>query len=202
MRKLIFAVMAIVAIGFTACNNKTGQGPVIDSTSLIADPSPEELAGIDAGNLTTELKEKILTKNPEAVQAVLQKAKERIAELTAQGDTVAAKVYQKTISTYLKENAEQIKAVVGEQNDAVTTLITAIAAVPGEATEAAEGAVEAIRNDAEATVNDVKDQAKKKVDATVDEQKKKAAEAVEAQKKKAAGAIDDAANEAKRRLGL
>ncbi len=191
MRKLIFAVMAIAAIGFTACNNKTGQGPAIDSTSLVAEPSPEELAGIDADNLTKELKEKILTKNPEAVQAVLQKAKERIAELTAQGDTVAAKVYQKTVSAYLKENAEQIKAVVGEQNDAVTTLISTIAAVPGETVEAVEGAADAVKEGAEATVNDVKDQAKKKVDATVDEQKKKAA-----------GAIDDAANEAKRRLGL
>lgn len=191
MRKLIFAVMAVAAIGFTACNNKTGQGPAIDSTSLVAEPNPEELAGIDADNLTKELKEKILTKNPEAVQAVLQKAKERIAELTAQGDTVAAKVYQKTVSAYLKENAEQIKAVVGEQNDAVTTLISTIAAVPGETVEAVEGAADAVKEGAEATVNDVKDQAKKKVDATVDEQKKKAA-----------GAIDDAANEAKRRLGL
>lgn len=186
MRKIILAVMAVAAIGFTSCNNKTNKdNPAVDSTSIVT--SAAELAGIDADNLTKDLAEKIAANNPEAVQAVIEQAKAKIAELLAKGDEEAAKVYQEKISTFLKENADKIKAVVGEENTAVNTLISAITAAPTEAAAAVEGAAEA----AEGAAEDLKNEAQKKVDETVD-----------AQKKKAADAIDGAAADAKKKLGL
>jgi len=189
MRKILLAVMAVAAIGFTSCNNKNAKTDVaIDSTSIVETASTAELAGIDAENLTKDLAEKIAANNPEAVQSIIQQAKDKIAELLAQGDAEAAKAYQAKISAFLTENADKIKAVVGEKNEAVNTLISAISAVP---TEAVEGAVDAAKESAEQKVNEAKEEAQKKVD-----------EAVDAQKKKAADAIDNAANDAKKKLGL
>lgn len=188
MRRLVLAVMAIAAIGFTSCNgSKTGQGPAIDSTSIIGTTDATEQATVEADNLTAELAEKIAANNPEAVQAIIEKAKEKIAEFLAKGDTEAANIYQEKISTFLTENADKIKAVVGEENETVNTLINAITSAPAAAAAAVEGAAGAVEEAAGAA----KDEAQKKVD-----------EAVDAQKKKAAGAIDDAANDAKKRLGL
>ena len=192
MRKILLAVMAVAAIGFTSCNNKNAKTDVaIDSTSIVETASTAELAGIDAENLTKDLAEKIAANNPEAVQSIIQQAKDKIAELLAQGDAEAAKAYQAKISAFLTENADKIKAVVGEKNETVNTLISAISAVPTEATEAVEGAVDAAKESAEQKVNEAKEEAQKKVD-----------EAVDAQKKKAADAIDNAANDAKKKLGL
>lgn len=203
MRKMILAMMAVAAIGFTSCNNKTAKTDVaIDSTSFVEEASSAELAGIDAENLTKELGEKMAANNPEAVQTVIQQAKDKIAEYVAQGDAEAAKIYQTKINAFLTENAEKIKAVVGENNEAVTSLITAIAAVPAETAEAAEGAVDAVKEGADAAVKAAKEDAQKKVDEAVDAQKKKIDETVDAQKKKAAETIDNAAADAKKKLGL
>ena len=71
MRKILLAVMAVAAIGFTSCNNKANKdNPAIDSTSLVENMSPAELAGLDADNLIKDLTEKIAANNPEAVQAI------------------------------------------------------------------------------------------------------------------------------------
>lgn len=213
MKKIILAVMAVAAIGFTSCNNKTAKGdPAIDSTSLVETASDAELASIDADNLTKELSEKIEANNAEAVQASIQKAKDKIADYLAQGDAEAARIYQETVNKFLTENVENIKTVVGENNEAVTSLIAAIAAVPGQTVDAVEGTVDAVKEGADAAVKAAKEDAQKKVDEAVDAQKKKAAEAVDAQKKKAAEAvdaqkkageaIDNAAADAKKKLGL
>ena len=110
MRKMILAMMAVAAIAFTSCNNKTAKTDVaIDSTSFVEEASSAELAGIDAENLTKELGEKMAANNPEAVQTVIQQAKDKIAEYVAQGDAEAAKIYQTKINAFLTENAEKIR---------------------------------------------------------------------------------------------
>ncbi len=188
MRKTLLAVMAVAAIGFTSCNgSKTGQGPAIDSTSVIETPDLTEQATIDADNMTKSLAEKIAANNPEEVKALIEQAKEKIAEFLAKGDAEAARIYQEKISTFLTENADKIKAVVGEENEAVNTLINAITSAPASAAAALEGAAGAV----DEAANAAKDEAQKKVD-----------EAVDAQKKKAADAIDGAADDAKKKLGL
>jgi hypothetical protein len=181
MKKILVAVMAVAAIGFTSCNNKTGKTDVaVDSTSMVETMAPAELAGVDADNLTKDLAEKIAANNPEAVKAVIEQAKEKIAEYLAKGDAEAAKIYQEKINAFLTENADKIKAVVGSENEAVNSLISAIAATPTNVADAAEGAVDAAATAVEDKAEEVKGEAKKKVE----------------------GAIDDAAADAKKKLGL
>lgn len=220
MRKLVLAVMAIAAIGFTSCNgSKTGQGPAIDSTSIIGTTDATEQATVEADNLTAELAEKIAANNPEAVQAIIEKAKEKIAEFLAKGDTEAANIYQEKISTFLTENADKIKAVVGT-NAAVTALVDGIANLPSDSVEKLTGATEALKalgidagslvknaaadavEGAADAVENVKDAAKETVENAKDAVVDKANEAVQDAKDKAGEAVDKGAAAVKKGLGL
>ena len=42
MKKIILAVMAVAAIGFTSCGNKTQQGEATDSTAVAVNTADEE----------------------------------------------------------------------------------------------------------------------------------------------------------------
>ncbi len=188
MKKILLAVMAVAAIGFTSCNStKKGDAPAIDSTAVVDNASSVEQAATDAESLTKDLAEKLAANNPDEVKAIIEQAKQKIAEFIAQGDADAAKAYQEKISAFLTENADKIKSVVGEQNEAVNTLISAITDAPVNAAAAVEGAAGAVEGAAAAAV---------------DEAQKKGQEAIDAEKKKAADAIDAAADDAKKKLGL
>ena len=45
MKKIILAVMAVAAIGFTSCGNKTQQGEATDSTAVAVNTADEEADG-------------------------------------------------------------------------------------------------------------------------------------------------------------
>ena len=45
MKKIILAVMAVAAIGFTSCGNKTQQGEATDSTVVAVNTADEEADG-------------------------------------------------------------------------------------------------------------------------------------------------------------
>ena len=75
MKKFLFGVMAMVAIGFTACNNKAQQGEATDSTEVTINVDDEANATISA--LTEQIEAKDATK----LQEVLASIKDKIAEL-------------------------------------------------------------------------------------------------------------------------
>lgn len=95
MKKIIFAVMAVAAIGFTSCGNKTQQGEAVDSATIateqagteavIADESQDGVAGIvgemEAKEVESEesetLKEHAEKKAKEVKDAAEKKAKEK-----------------------------------------------------------------------------------------------------------------------------
>ena len=74
MKKFLFGVMAMVAIGFTACNNKAQQGEATDSTEVTINVDDEANATISA--LTEQIEAKDATK----LQEVLASIKDKIAE--------------------------------------------------------------------------------------------------------------------------
>ena len=186
--EILDEVRALVAEGFTSCNStKKADVPAIDSTAVVDNATSVEQAATDAESLTKDLAEKLAANNPDEVKAIIEQAKQKIAEFIAQGDADAAKAYQEKISAFLTENADKIKSVVGEQNEAVNTLISAITDAPVNAAAAVEGAAGAVEGAAAAAV---------------DEAQKKGQEAIDAEKKKAADAIDAAADDAKKKLGL
>ena len=193
MKKILLAVMAVAAIGFTACGNKTQQGEAVDSMEIAINNANEE-----ADASIAALSEQIEANDANKLQDALATVKEKIAELI-KNDPKAAETYIAKVQDFLKENADKVKAIVGD-NAAVAAAVTAITDVEpqsivgnllnqvGDATvEAKDAAVDA--------VNEKVEEGK----AAVEE---KANEVKEAAKEKANNAINDAANAAKKGLGL
>ena len=193
MKKILLAVMAVAAIGFTSCGNKTQQGEATDSTAVAVNTADEEADGAVA-MLAANLEAGDASKFQEALEAV----KAKIAEFI-KTDPEAAKQYVARIQDFLKENADKIKSVVGD-NATVAAAVSAITDV--EPDKVVSGLLEQVGDAA----TDAKDAAAEAVNEKVDEAKQaasdKANEVKDAAKEKASGAIDNAANAAKKGLGL
>ena len=192
MKKILLAVMAVAAISFTSCGNKTQQAEATDSTEVAINVDDEANASIAA--LTEQLEAKDANKFQEALAAV----KEKIAELIKTNPEVA-KEYVAKVQNFLKENADKVKAVVGD-NAAVAAAVSAITDV--EPANVVNGLLEQVGDAA----TDAKDAAVDAVNEKVDEAKQaaedKANEVKDAAKQKANDAIDNAASDVKKGLGL
>lgn len=193
MKKILLAVMAVAAIGFTACGNKAQQGEATDSTAVEVNIADEEADAAIAA-LTSNLETKDASKFQQALDAV----KAKIAELI-KTNPEAAKQYVARVQTFLKENADKVKAVVGE-NAAVAAAVSAITDV--EPDKVVSGLLEQVGDAATEAKDAAVDAANQKVDEAKQAATDKANEVKDAAKEKAAGAIDDAANAAKKGLGL
>jgi len=180
MKKLLFTVMAVAAIGFTSCGNKTQQAEAADGTEVVVNAD-------DAESIIANLKEYVETKDAAKLQEALAAVKEKIAELIKQNPE-AAKEYVAKVQAYLKENAESIKAVVGE-NETANAAVTALTSVEPEAL-------------VNSLLDQVSDKAEETKDAAVDAAKQKADEVKDAAKQKANETIDNAAKDIKKGLGL
>jgi hypothetical protein len=193
MKKILLAVMAVAAIGFTACGNKAQQGEATDSTAVEVNVADEEADAAIAA-LTSNLETKDASKFQQALDAV----KAKIAELI-KTNPEAAKQYVARVQTFLKENADKVKAVVGE-NAAVAAAVSAITDV--EPDKVVSGLLEQVGDAATEAKDAAVDAANQKVDEAKQAATDKANEVKDAAKEKAAGAIDNAANAAKKGLGL
>ena len=194
MKKIVFAVMAMVAIGFTACGNKTQQAEVAVDSTAIVDSLASAAAQTDIDAISALLNGGDATKLQEALAAV----KEKIANLIKENPEVA-KEYVAKVQDFLKENADKVKAIVGD-DAAVQTAVSAITdtkpadivngflnSVGEAATEAKDAAVDAANQKVEEGKQAVED---------------KANEVKDAAKQKANDAIDNAAKDVKKGLGL
>ena len=119
MKKIVFVVMAVAAIGFTSCGNKTQQAEAVDSVAIV-----DSLAGAaaqgDIDAISALLNGGDATKLGEALAAV----KEKIAKLIKENPEVA-KEYVAKVQNFLSENSEKIQAVVG-QNETVQVAVNAL----------------------------------------------------------------------------
>ena len=204
MKKILLAVMAVAAIGFTACGNKTQQAEAVDSVAIV-DSLAGAAAQADIDAISALLNGGDATKLQEALAAV----KEKIATLIKENPEVA-KEYVAKVQTFLKDNADKVKAVVGD-NAAVQTAVSAITetepadivngfltSVGDAATEVKDAAVDAANQQVDAAKQAVEDKANEVKDAA----DKKVQETKDAAKQKANDAIDNAAKDVKKGLGL
>ncbi len=204
MKKIVLAVMAIAAIGFTSCGNKAQQAEAVDSVAIV-----DSLAGAEAQGIIDQLKAQLEAGDAGMLQQVLTTAKEKIAQLVKENPQVA-KEYVAKVQNFLSENAEKVKAVVGD-NAAVATALSAVTEIDPEsvvsgliesvgdaATDAKDAAVDAATNAKDAAV----EAATNAKDAAVDAAKQKVEEQKEAAKQKASEAVDNAAKDVKKGLGL
>jgi colicin import membrane protein len=214
MKKILLAVMAVAAIGFTSCGNKTQQAEATDSTEVAINAEEEANAVID------NLKAFVAAGDAEKVAAALDQVKEMVGEFVL-NDPAAAMTYVTTVQNYLKENTEQIKAVVDKNADAASAVAVFMETEPevmvSAIVETVSNKAEATKDAAEETAVNAKDAAvdaavaakdaavdaaKQKVDEANAAAKQKVEDTKAAAKKQANDAVDDAAKNVKKGLGL
>ena len=204
MKKIIFAVLAMVAIGFSACGNKTQQAEAID-TAAVLDSIASEVAKEDINAISALFESGDVAKLQEALATV----KEKIASLIKENPELA-KEYVIKVQDFLKENADKVKALAGDSEAAVAA-VAAVTEVDPEAvvkglleqvgdaaTEVKDAAVDA----ANQQVEDAKNAANQKVEETKAAAEKQIVDQKNAAKQKTGEAIDNAANKTKKALGL
>ena len=194
MKKILFAVMAVVAIGFTAsCGNKTQQGEAVDSVAII-DSLSSEAAQQDIDAISSLFEAGDANKLQEALAAI----KEKIANLVKENPELA-KEYVAKVQTFLKDNADKVKTLVGD-NAAAAAALSAVTDI--EPASVVSGFLEKVGDAA----TEAKDSAVSAVNEKVDEAKQaaadKASEVKDAAKQKASDAVDAAADKTKKALGL
>jgi len=176
----------------------------VDSAAIV-DSLASAAAQTDIDALNALLAAGDATKLQEALAAV----KEKMATLIKENPEVA-KEYVAKVQDFLKENADKVKAVVGD-NAAVQTAVSAITetepadivngflnSVGDAATEVKDAAVDAANQQVDAAKQAVQDKANEAKDAA----DKKVQETKDAAKQKANEAIDNAAKDVKKGLGL
>lgn len=188
MKKILFAAVAVAAICFTSCGNKTQQaeGEAVDSVALIDSLSEEAVhESIDA------LSGVITAKDADKLKDILESCKAKALELVKENPELA-KSYLVKLQNFLKENKEKISEFVSK-SPAAQSAFDALISVDAESSFT--NLVSAI----EGKAVEVTDDAKAAAEAAVKEQTEKAKDAAKEQANKA---IDDAAAKAKKSLGL
>ena len=194
----------MVAIGFSACGNKTQQAEAID-TAAVLDSIASEVAQEDINAISALFENGDVAKLQEALATV----KEKIASLIKENPELA-KEYVIKVQDFLKENADKVKALAGDSEAAVAA-VAAVTEVDPEAvvkglleqvgdatTEVKDAAVDA----ANQQVEDAKNAANQKVEETKAAAEKQIEDQKNAAKQKTGEAIDNAANKTKKALGL
>lgn len=193
MKKIFFAIVAVAAITFTACDGTAKGGSdndsiATDTTAVVEEPGANADATISALSAALE------SSDAEQAQSLLQKAQEYIAQLQAEGKLEEAKAYIAKIQEFIANNEEKISSLTAG-NETISNLVSAVKAIPVDATEAANAAVESAKDAAADAANAAVESAK---DAAADA----ANTAKETAKEKAGAAVDNAASAVKGKLGL
>ena len=184
MKKIFYAIVAVAAITFSACNGtvKGEQNTDTIATDSIVAEAPEA----DADATITALSSALAANDAEQTQSLLQKAQAYIAKLQADGKLEEAKAYIAKLQQFISENEEKI-AEYTAGNETLAGIVSAVKAIPIDAA--------GIAADAKSTVEGAAaDAAQKANDA--------AAAAADKAKEDAGKAIDKAASDVKGKLGL
>ena len=198
MKKILLAVMAVAAIGFTSCGgNKTEQGEAVDSVALIDSLSDEAIQEtLDALNGVID------AKDADKLKEVLEDSKAKVAELVKQNPELA-KAYVAKLQKFLKENKDKVSEFAGKTagtQDAIDAIIS------DESEDGFGGLIGALEDKAEATKENAEAAANQAKEATKAAAKKQVEDTKAAAKEQASKAIDNAAknaaNDAKKSLGL
>ena len=153
MKKILFAVMAVFAIGFTSCGNKT-QAPAdeVDSAAII-DSLAEEAANLSISALS----EQIEAGDASKLQAVLETVKVKVTEL---------------IKTLVGDNAAVAAAVSAITDIEPENVVNGFLQSVGDAAEAAkDSVVDAVEDAKDAAVDAAKEKANEAIDGAADKTK-------------------------------
>lgn len=226
MKKIFIAIAALAAMTFASCGGSTSQAEGADSIavdSAVVEETNVVEATEQAEALITDLTQKVQAGNTNSIVEKVKEAALYVQTLAANGDTEAVKAYTSKLKEFVEANKDKLDQLATEKTT-ISELITKVASTPAEAENVLNQTAEALGADAETVkeaANALKDAAKTKVDEKANEAanaaKAKAEEKVNAavedakskayEKGKEAGenakkALNDAADEAKKKLGF
>lgn len=219
MKKLFVLAVAAAAMTFASCGNKAGNAADQDSTAVDSVEAVAQDANVAADEAISNISALLDGKDANALKDAIDGVKAKAAEFLAQNPDLA-KEYLTKVQTFLKENADKVKALVGNNavvgaavsaltetsaDDVISGLSAALGDAKAAGADAAANAVDAANKAAEAVKN-APEAAKQAADKAVEDAKakanEKANEAVDKAKAKAAESVDKAAADAKKALGL
>lgn len=221
MRKVILSIMAVAAISFSSCGNKTENGADVDSTAneVEAVADSVETAEAEVENVISDLVAGLESSDKATVETKVAEAQGKIAQLIEEGKLDQAKAYAEKIQNFIKENKDKLNATgstlvssfvsSAEKLDlnnieaSAKDWASTVKAVAGEAGSkavsdvegAAKGAAQAVAGEAGQKVQDAVNKVED-AKAKAEEVKQKIDNAPEAVKK----AAEDAKNKAKEDL--
>ena len=204
MKKIFLMVFAAAGLMFASCGNKTNaEAEVTDSLATNLEMEADEAAA----DLISQLKEKLNLGDADGISALIGTAKAKIAELVGNNPEIA-KQYLEKIQGFLKENADNIKNVIGD-NAALATAIDGFANLPAEGvdkflglTDAVENAGKDVKEAAENAVDNAQKAVENKTNEAVSHAKEKAAEKINNAAEKTNEAVNEAAEKAAKKIGL
>jgi hypothetical protein len=189
MKKILFAISALAAITFTACDGTAKGGSENDSIPT-EDSLVVEEPGADVDQTIEALTVAIQDNDAEKFQTLLQQAQAYITKLQAEGNLEEESAYLAKLQQFIANNEEKV-AEYTAGNETFASVVAALKAIPTDAAAAAADVAE----DAKTAAKDAKSAVK---DAANDA----ANQAVETGKAEAGKAIDKAASDIKGKLGL
>lgn len=190
MKKTFVLVIAACAMVFASCGNKSAQqGEAAEAQTEIA------ASEIDLENATTELAAQLEAGDVNKFQEALEAAKAKVSELL-QNNPELAKEYLGQVQAFLKENAEKIKSVVGD-NAVVSSAVSSLVDTPAENIISS---LQGVLGNAEEAASDKVDEAKQAVEDKANELKEAANDKVEEAKQQAADKVNEAAQKANEKV--
>ena len=173
MRKVILSIMAVAAISFSSCGNKTENGGDVDSTANEMEVSvlPD---WTNAESAVKSLDASLEIGTPEDVEDCVEKMEAQVAKLVEQGKLDEAKAYAEKIQNFVKENKEKLKAtgstlissfVSTTENLNIDNLETTAKDWASTVKAVAEGSGEKVVSDVKDAVKDAAGDAANKMDA-------------------------------------
>lgn len=191
MKKLFAMVMAVAAISFVSCGNKTDQGECKDSCACKCDTcqcEPCECGQQKCGECPVQaLSEKLEAGDAEGVTAAFAEAQSKIETLIKEGKVEEAQKVGFAIQEFIETNKEKL----ANAQITVDNLVSTIKGIPAAAESTVEAGAEAVKTDAEA----VKEASKAAAESAANQ-------AVEAGKAEANKQIDKGVEAAKKKMGL
>ena len=193
MKKILFLMMAAVAVGFTSCKNSVKQ-----NAEAFEQGYDEATIENEAENTISALQTQLEAGDVNKFQEVLESVKTKVAEIIKQNPEIA-KQYVAKVQAFLKENADKVKALVGD-NATVAAAVSALTDVEPESV--VNGLLQSVGDAATDAKDAAVDAVNEQIDAAKDAAEQKADEAKDAAKQKAGEAVDAAAGKAKEAMGL
>ncbi len=173
----MFATMA-----FVSCGDKTSKSDVLNDSVMSA--------------MQTMLQEN----DADGFSAAITQTQLAIEQLVKEGKTEEAQACALQLQEFITNNAESIKAVAGEDNELVNSVIETIASIPegikGDLDDLKEEVVDEYVNGVSDAVENAKQQAVDAANQVVEDAKQKASDAVEDAKQKINQAVEDAEQQA------